>query len=407
VYFQTDRLNSDETGGFPAVNFLGPLLGIPPQDLPLGVLINSSQGEHVDSVFGSMTWNVTDRLKINGAIRGSWVGKDLIGTLHYGTATQIFGGFVQLPPALDQLWAPALGAPGTGESLSRTDHAWMPSAGIQYFVIPEVMAYVSFSKGFKAGGLNGNSPLSPPQNTNFGPEHVNAYEVGLKSKWFEDTVLLNLDVFRSDYSGLQVNAYVYDPLTGGYNSEIRNAATSRSQGVEIEGQWAVTKQFHVSANVAYLESYYVSYPNAPQTNLEVYCASNYVPQYCSIFPNPVPPFRDLSGQPTPYAPRWSGSLTASYSIALPGGYKFTTELSPYAQSSYNPDPDAVYPALGSYVRLDARLTFEKPADRWALDLIAKNVTDRVIPIGEVGGGGLPPESKEQPRNVAVQIRYKF
>jgi iron complex outermembrane recepter protein len=141
--------------------------------------------------------------------------------------------------------------------------------------------------------------------------------------------------------------------------------------------------------------------------LEIYCATTYVPLYCSRFPNPVPAFRDLSGQSTPYSPRWTGSVTASYGVLLPGGYKFTTELSPYAQSSYNPDPDAVYPPLSGYLRLDARLSLEKPTDRWALDLIAKNVTDRTIPIGEVGGGGLPPESKEQPRSIAVQFRYKF
>jgi len=43
-----------------------------------------------------------------------------------------------------------------------------------------------------------------------------------------------------------------------------------------------------------------------------------------VFPFPIPPYQNLSGRPTDFAPRWSGSVTASYSLMLPGDYKVTT-----------------------------------------------------------------------------------
>jgi len=54
------------------------------------------------------------------------------------------------------------------------------------------------------------------------------------------------------------------------------------------------------------------------------------------------------------------------------------------------------------MRLDGRLSLEQPGGRWALDLIGKNLTDRIIADFSYSGA-----SKEQPRNVAVQFRVKF
>jgi len=138
---------------------------------------------------------------------------------------------------------------------------------------------------------------------------VNAYELGLKSKWFDDTVLLNLDVFRSDYQGLQVTAVLFQPVSNVFAPVIRNAAVSRSQGVELETQWAATRNLRLSANITYLESFYVSFPNASPPILQQYCTTNYVLPYCSIYPKPVRILPISPVKPRHTRPRWSGSVT--------------------------------------------------------------------------------------------------
>jgi len=308
--------------------------------------------------------------------------------------------------------------PSGTSSGSISDRALMPSARIQYQVDPDAMIYLSYNRGFLAGGINLINFSGGGLKPTYGPEYVNAYEVGLKSKWLEDRLLLNLDAFLGDYKGLQTEQVVSQPLTQGVIAEVLNAGTSRSQGIELETQWVITRDLRLSANVTYLEAYYLSFPNALQTPLQTFCArnnaNNTIPQCNAVFPNPVAPAADLSGQPTKNAPRWSGSVTASYSALLPGDFKFTTQVSPYFTSSYTKDPQ--FDALGigylagtsGYVRVDGRLTLER--DRWALDLIGKNLTDRVI-ISPTGGGpnaiNYTTAAKEGRRSVAIQFRYRL
>jgi hypothetical protein len=67
----------------------------------------------------------------------------------------------------------------------------------------------------------------------------------------------------------------------------------------------------------------------------------------------------------------------------------------------------------AYERLDGRVSLESPGDRWAVDIVMKNLTDRLIVGGGTGGTSLPTSTgstlvqTEQPRNVAVQARYKW
>jgi iron complex outermembrane receptor protein len=400
IYFQSARVTQSETNNVPYLSPFAPAIGIPAQDLPLSIFNPFSQKEQVYSAFGSLNWNVTDALRLNAGVRGSWVHKGQDSSRDYGTSAAVYAGYTPIPPALENRWAFVLGAPGV-QNLNLSEHALMPSAGIQYQIDPETMVYLSYSKGFLAGGFNGGSLGGNPY-PEFGPEHVNAYELGLKSKWLDDRLLLNLDVFRSDYQDLQVSEIFLNPFTNTNSQAIRNAASSRSQGIEFEGQWAVTQDLRLTANLTYLDSHYASFPSAAGSSLQQLCAAHYVLPYCSVYPDPVPAFANLAGQQTQYSPRLSGSVTASYHRLLPNGYQLTTALMPYFTSRYN-EQDPYIIGTAGYVRLDARLTLASPDDHWALDLIGKNLTDRVI----VTFASIYYAAKEEPRNVAVQVRYKW
>jgi iron complex outermembrane receptor protein len=404
AYFQTDKTFFEQENTF---FFVSPFFPAPsPYNpyLPLAKDLNFTQLEHSYAVFGSASWNATDRLKLSAGLRGSWVNKSFTQNVSYGTGTQTFDGFVPLPA---ELVLPSgffgQGVPGT-LSGDRSDHAWMPSARIQYQIAPQVMAYFSYARGFKAGGFNGLDGTGVAANLPYGPERVNGYELGLKSEWLNDSLLLNLDVFRSDFSDLQVNTFVLGQSGAGTGLVlVRNAASSRSQGVELEGRWVASTHFQLSADATYLDAHYISYPNAPQTLLQSFCAVSYVLPYCSAIPNPVPVATDLSGRPIG-APRWSASVTAAHNVVFGGNYKLITELQPY-YTSRNQNPDPFFNIeLGSYLRLDGRLGFEAVDDHWGVDLIGKNLSNRVI-LTALGNTYLA--SKQEPRNVAIQVRYRW
>ncbi|HSZ07549.1 MAG TPA: TonB-dependent receptor [Steroidobacteraceae bacterium] len=390
AYYQTDRLWIGFENNYTFLSpFLLGLLGAPSLAPFTPIADNSSftQKEDDYSVFGSVTWNITSALKLTGGIRGSVVDKNYVKDLMFGTGTQNIGGFVSMPVA-DQLVADNLGLGIAGNTAgSRTDRAWQPSAKLQYEFEPQVMGYLSYAKGFKPGGFNSTDTSAVASNANFGPEHVNAYEAGVKSEFFDRRLLVNLDVFRSDYTDLQVSDLVFD--TFGFSTlEVKNAASSRAQGVELQEQALLTKNFRLSANVTYDETKYLDYPNAAG------------PAY-----NPAVPVQNLSGRPTEFSPLWSGNVAGAYSIMMPANYRLTAELSAYFSSSYYlHETDEPEFFQGGYVRLDGRLSLETPDRHWAIDLIGKNLTDRVI-IASIGS----PVSavKEEPANVAIQVRYHY
>lgn len=175
--------------------------------------------------------------------------------------------------------------------------------------------------------------------------------------------------------------------------------------------------FRFRTAVTYLNARYLSYPNVTLTAAQTFCRANSKLAACvAEFPKGVAVVQDLSGQPTTFAPTWSGSATAAYNFALPRGYHFITEADVFGSTRYffgnngTDDPEQMQPG---YARVDGRLSFEGPDARWAVDIVLKNLTDKRIVSGGAGGTSLPTSTgstlvlNEQPRNVAVQARYTW
>jgi len=396
AYLQPDHLNTDEEFGYyfltPKLKTIAPFAPY----LPLGQQVNFAQDEMSYSVFGSIAWNITDQLKLSGGLRAISNHKSYDWNLFYGTQTQPYGGIVPLPAAVGTL--PDALRIGTVGALSgsRTDQALMPSAQLQYKVLPSAMVYFSYSKGFKAGGFNGADTSAVASRIPFKPEYVNSYEVGIKSKWFDNRVLINLDAFYMNYKDLQV-ANTIVQTDGAVIGLVNNAASSVSKGVEFEGQWLITPDIHLDADVTFLDAYYEQYPNASPDAMQQL-------QHQVV--------QNLSGRPTSYAPTWSGSVRGSYRAHLPHGLDLTTELSAYFTTSYFFGTGTDDPLISQrgYGRLDGRITLDLPDGRWAVDLLGKNLTDRVIladafpmatSLGSVEG------NRFEPRSVAVQARFRW
>ena len=434
VYFQTDQLNYTEDFNFA---FLNPLLSAPPfsaMALPLGQQVNDRQNEQNYAIFGSATWNVTEHLKLSGGLRGAWVSKNFNSALFYGNAMGAYGGILPYagtlctapgattnPPTSLQALASVLqlGSPCAFAG-QRTDHAWLPSVQLQYRLMPGAMVYFSYAKGFLAGGFNGADNTGVRSNIPYGPEHVQDYEVGLKSEWLHHTLLLNLDAFHSVYTNLQVSSFIVNPAPV---SLVNNAASAISQGLELQGEWVAGEHLQLSANVTYLDAYYGRYPNAGLTTLQTYCGSAKDVPVPSANPGCVAafghtgklptPYQDLSGKPTAFAPKWSGNLTARYTVPFVQGWRLIGSVTPYFTTGYFLSGNGTNDPLeyqGGYIRLDARLTVKSPNDHLAVDVIGDNLTDKTI-LTQISG--LPASigsfaaSKEMPRNFAFQVRYRW
>jgi iron complex outermembrane recepter protein len=389
-------------------------------DLPLASSNPSIQNEHDYALFGSLGWNVTDQIKFGTGLRGSWVYKSASAEQWYGTGTDAYGGVVPLAASLQTVAANLLGAPKPAWAAANSYNSLMPSAELDYKFVPSIMLYGTYARGFLAGVPTdvgyvpaGTNVATPPVL----PETVNDYELGFKSTFLDDHLRVDAGVYRSVYSNLQVssNALITTATSSVLVAQITNAASSRSQGVELSSEW-VFDGLRFQTVVTYLDARYLSYPGVTLTAAQSYChapATAKTPGCLAEFPNGVGATQDLSGDPTNFAPTWNGSLKASYTAALPRGYHFITEAIVNASTRYlygnagTADPEQTQPG---YARLDARLSLEAPNGRWAADIIVKNATDKLV----VASGNFLAASNgstllqvDQPRNVVVQGRYRW
>ncbi len=182
------------------------------------------------------------------------------GCLDPNANANIFPGFGGVPAGVT--CQEVLGFPVPGQPLryfpATQDHqdwnVFDPTLGVQYHFTPDVMGYVSYSKGFKSGGWTTrlSAPIDNPALARFNPEYDTTYELGLKSTWLDRHLQANIAVFYSRYSNIQLN------VQEGPSPVYQNAGDATIKGAEIELQSVLGGGFMLDVAAGYLDAYYTS-----------------------------------------------------------------------------------------------------------------------------------------------------
>ena len=110
------------------------------------------------------------------------------------------------------------------------------------------LVYASYARGYKAGGFNpGTQPgLTVP--LSYGPETVDAFELGTKNGLLNNTLQANGDIWYYNYKGYQVSSIV------GNTSVNLNLNSANLWGLEGEFVWAPTDQWQFGLNLSHESS---------------------------------------------------------------------------------------------------------------------------------------------------------
>ncbi|MEM9667447.1 MAG: TonB-dependent receptor [Pseudomonadota bacterium] len=95
------------------------------------------------------------------------------------------------------------------DDLELDDGAFSWRFGADYKATDDILLFASVSRGFKSGGFNGGflalDPIAAAEQVQpYEPEFLTAYELGIKSDFFDDRLRLNASVFFNDFKDLQV-----------------------------------------------------------------------------------------------------------------------------------------------------------------------------------------------------------
>ncbi|MCW0196796.1 TonB-dependent receptor [Sphingopyxis sp.] len=265
-----------------------------------------------------------------------------------------------------------------------------PKLGISYQVNPDVLAYVTWSKGFRSGGYNGRAASF----TSAGPydaETVSSFEGGLKTELFDRRVRFNLAAFSSTYTDMQVGT---QGLTSGgvYESIVTNAGKGRIDGIESELQWVLGGGFSINANAAYLNARF---------------KENFTDLTSDGIDNPT----DNSDLPFAYAPKWSGSLGLFYDADVGIGKLNGSVNAVYMDDLYTSGGAANRTSdvqlRPSNVLVDATLGLQSEQG-WRIGVWVKNAFDKTVINNTFGLGPLGfLRIYSPPRTFGVDLGYKF
>ena len=329
------------------------------------------------AAFVQGTYNITEELSVVAGLRYTSDRK----TIDQNVTR------VSLNPARPGVSLP--GFPFLAEQ-TRTYDAFTPKFGINYQVTPQVLAYVSATRGFKSGGTSFSATNVP--SLSFGPETIWSYEAGLKSDLFDRQLRLNISAFRYDYEDLQVQA-----LLGVGVLAIGNAASARVNGLEIEATARPVSDLVLTLNYALLDARYNSFPNAavPGT-LVPFVRTD--PRY-----NAATNTYDASGHRLNAAPHDSVQASAQYDIRDVLGGKAFVRGEYYYQSEtfYDPNNIAIM-RQGGYSLVNASVGWNDGGD-WAVQLVGKNLADKQYLITIAANGAAPSGLAGAPRTVALQV----
>ncbi len=123
--------------------------------------------------------------------------------------------------------------------------AWTGRAVVDYQITPDNLLYMSYSRGYKSGGIN--PPLSPifsvPES--FGPETVNAFEIGSKNQF--GSLTLNLTGFYYKYKQLQLSRIVA-------RTSVNDNVDANIYGLEAEAIFRPTRELAINVGASYLHT---------------------------------------------------------------------------------------------------------------------------------------------------------
>ena len=370
--------------GFQTIQEAAAALGImlPPGGVELlagdGFFISAAQEMRSKAVFGQVSWHLTDQWTLSAGARANFEDKDLVVVLDC------------FDPGL------ACAAVGTGDysaAPDRSESDISPKVSLQYFPWQELSLFATYGQGYKSGGFN-NLSLTP-NGLEVEPEKTQSYETGAKGTLFGDTLSYGLTLFWMDVEDLQLQNYITSTIV-----LVRNAASARSRGVELELQWLTPwEPLSLRANGAIADAAFKDYPNAPGPRGTIQDASGkrlpYAPQQqFSLTPDLRFPFR-LPGLP------WIGERDVVLASALDVNYIGDLFLDGDLDPNTKQD---------SYILMNARVALRNADETISLGIAVENLTDNDVMTFTTDAASFPGAymgSQLAQRNWYLELRVAF
>jgi iron complex outermembrane receptor protein len=303
------------------------------------------------AAFGQVSFSLTDSFRIIGGGRGSSTDR----TAH---------GFEVV----------ALG--GTPYDFDKTYKHFDWKVGLEKDLTPKVMLYGVVQTGFQPGTFNA-LPNTPTFSNEVQPEKLISYTAGIKSRWFDDRLQINDELYYYNFHNLIIQSY---DISAPYNL-IFNGDKVAIRGNQLDVLTRVFTEDQANLNIAYSHARNVNVVDTDGNN--------------------------FNGLQPAYAPDWV--IETGYTHNMPIGsatlrahINWRWESSWFADYVHNKGTEQTASSKG-----DASLTYD--ASSWTAGLWIKNITNKAV-IAATAAAGVPGPATaylEDPRTFGVRFTVKY
>jgi iron complex outermembrane receptor protein len=374
------------------------------------------------AAFGRLTVDVTDRFRLTGGLRYTHEKKTMDGS--GPTLLQVCvqaacpnAPFIPATTPLAQLpfAVPTPGGPPTPvlvdgaptgaisillpEQLSTSTvvHRVTPRLAAEFDLTAQSLLYLSYESGFHSGGFS----LAAGHET-FQPEYIDAYTLGSKNRFLDNSLQVNLEAFYWKYKNQQVAHFGLDTNNNpAFYTE--NVGRSTIKGVEADVAYRFQSNTQLGATLQYLDSIYDNF---------VYSVPNFGPANIGCPYGPSSTNKALlvincSGKPAFNSPKWTSTLSAQQTIPL-NDHKIVLEADTQFRSSQYIAFEYIAPEIaGPNWISNATASFGAQDDRWSVSGYVRNLSDKWVPTSATAFANFVTERPNAPRTYGVRVLVKF
>lgn len=327
------------------------------------------------SFFGQATLNLSDRIRLIGGLRYT---NDKLSVDHI-RRTVLSGpgiqpnfdagvynnGLIATLPATGFIAGASNGIPFATQT---SNNNLSGKAAVQFDLSDDIMAYASYTRGYKGPAYNIFYNLTTVGTGVIAPETVSAYEAGLKNSFLDGDLIVNFAAYYAKYNNYQANNP--DVVAGVRTTRLTNAGTVSTKGFELDFVARPSRSFTVTGGLAYNKARVVEFKLPPGADATALIAP---------------------GTPLANAPEWKLALGANYEWET-GGFAnvdFGMQIAMQSDQIYELSPNPLV-RLGStvdgYATVDLAVALVDPADVWRVTFQVKNLFDESFASSIVSGG---------------------
>ncbi|MBN8830109.1 MAG: TonB-dependent receptor [Sphingomonadales bacterium] len=319
---------------------------------------------HTAAAFATVVAPVTPGLTVTGGIRFTHEAKDYTFYRYSLTGAVI-------DPAFN------------GLKVSYSDSVVDYRLSVDYRWNDQIMTYLTYSTGFKGGGVN-PVPTTAAIALPFKPEKLKNFEGGIRTDLFGRRLRFNVSAFYDEYDDILATRLSCAEYGLSFCSLVQNVGSAHTKGVEVELSAEPVDGLKINGSFSYLDFQYKSI--AASTGLSL----SFVP---------------------PYVPEMQWSLGGQYKIDLGSAGSITPRIDASHQSEmYSNAANASTNRIAPYTLINGSLTWRNEAEDLSVALQVENLADKYYVLNNFdieAFFGMIRDQPGRPRQFSLVVKKRF